>query len=157
MALKVGEKAPDFTAMSDSGSSVTLSGALKNGPVVLYFYPKDETPGCTAEACTFRDRWDDIKGLGAAVYGVSSDSLESHKKFKEKRNLPFTLLSDPDKAIRKLYGATGAILPPRITFVIDECGIIRHVYNSQMNARSHAVEAINALNVIRQNSGKSGN
>ena len=157
MALKVGEKAPDFTAMSDSGSSVTLSGALKNGAVVLYFYPKDETPGCTAEACTFRDRWDDIKGLGATVYGVSSDSLESHKRFKERRNLPFTLLSDPDKAIRRLYGATGAILPPRITFVIDEGGIIRHVYNSQMNARSHAVEAINALNAIRQNSGKSGN
>jgi len=150
MAIKVGEKAPDFKAVSDTGSSVTLSDALKDGPVVLYFYPKDETPGCTAEACTFRDRWDDIKKLGATILGVSSDSLESHKKFKEKRNLPFTLLSDPDKSIRKLYGATGAILPPRITFVIDTDGTIRHVYNSQLNARNHAVEAINALNLIRQ-------
>ncbi|OWP56526.1 MAG: peroxiredoxin [Thermoplasmatales archaeon B_DKE] len=150
MAIKVGEKAPDFKAVSDTGSSITLSDALKDGPVVLYFYPKDETPGCTTEACTFRDRWDDIKKLGATILGVSSDSLESHKKFKEKRNLPFTLLSDPDKSIRKLYGATGAILPPRITFVIDTDGTIRHVYNSQLNARNHAVEAINALNLIRQ-------
>ncbi|QRF75208.1 putative peroxiredoxin [Thermoplasmatales archaeon] len=150
MAIKVGEKAPDFKAVSDTGSSITLSDALKDGPVVLYFYPKDETPGCTTEACTFRDRWDDIKKLGATILGVSSDSLESHKKFKEKRNLPFTLLSDPDKSIRKLYGATGAILPPRITFVIDSDGTIRHVYNSQLNARNHAVEAINALNLIRQ-------
>lgn len=151
MALKIGDKAPDFDAISDAGSTVTLSKTLKNGPVVLYFYPKDETPGCTAEACSFRDKWSDIKELGATVFGVSSDSVESHVKFKENRSLPFTLLSDPGKTIRKLYGATGTIIPPRVTFVIDSGGTIVHVYNSQMNARNHSTEAISALKKIAEN------
>jgi peroxiredoxin Q/BCP len=150
MVLNIGDKAPDFEAKDDSGSGVTLYEALKNGPVVLYFYPKDETPGCTAEACSFRDNWSDIKGLGASVYGVSSDSVESHRKFKEHRSLPFTLLSDPGKSIRKLYGATGLILPPRITYVIAGDGTIVHVYNSQMNAKNHSAEALTALKKLSQ-------
>jgi|YelNatPaOPRAMG01_1025707.scaffolds.fasta_scaffold02052_20 peroxiredoxin Q/BCP len=145
MPLKIGEKAPDFTAVSDSGETITLSGKLKEGPVVLYFYPKDETPGCVAEACTFRDRWEEIRSYGATVLGVSSDSSESHQRFKKNRNLQFTLLSDEKKEIRRLYQSTGFIIPSRITYVIDMDGIIREVYESQLNPSNHAEVAINQL------------
>lgn len=145
MALNVGDTAPDFEAHADNGSTLKLSEILKEKEVVLYFYPKDETPGCTAEACSFRDHWDDIKGLGAEVIGVSSDSTEAHKKFKEHHKLQFTLVSDQGKEIRLKYGVKGSILPPRTTFVISKDGRIVHVYNSQMNAKHHVEEAISAL------------
>ncbi|MGC8561751.1 MAG: peroxiredoxin [Thermoplasmata archaeon] len=145
MSLKVGDKAPDFTGMSDGGENITLSEKLKEGPVVLYFYPKDETPGCVAEACAFRDRWEDVRKLGATVLGVSSDSVESHKKFKTNRNLQFTLIADEDKQIRKAYGATGTLIPQRITFIIDREGVIREVYNSQLNASNHVEVALKSL------------
>ncbi|MCL5874214.1 MAG: peroxiredoxin [Candidatus Thermoplasmatota archaeon] len=149
MPLKVGDRAPDFTGLADSGETIKLSEKLKEGPVVLYFYPKDETPGCTAEACSFRDNWESIKKLGATVLGVSSDSIESHKNFKSNRNLQFTLVSDEKKDIRKAYGATGTLIPPRITFVIDTNGVIREVYNSQLNAANHADVALKALNSLK--------
>ncbi|MCL4450553.1 MAG: peroxiredoxin [Candidatus Thermoplasmatota archaeon] len=145
MPLRVGDKAPDFTGISDSGERITLSEKLKEGPVVLYFYPKDETPGCVAEACAFRDRWEDVRKLGATILGVSSDSAESHKKFKANRNLQFTLIADEDKQIRKAYGATGTLIPPRITFVIDKQGMIKEVYNSQLNASNHVEVALKSL------------
>ena len=145
MPLRVGDKAPDFTGISDSGERITLSEKLKEGPVVLYFYPKDETPGCVAEACAFRDRWEDVRKLGATILGVSSDSAESHKKFKANRNLQFTLIADEDKQIRKAYGATGTLIPPRITFVIDKQGTIKEVYNSQLNASNHVEVALKSL------------
>ncbi len=148
MTLKVGEKAPDFTALTDNNERITLSAKLKEGPVVLYFYPKDETPGCIAEACSFRDRWEDFRKLDATVLGVSSDSTESHKNFKSHRNLQFTLVSDETKEIRKAYGAIGTLIPPRITFVIDRDGIIREVYNSQLNASNHVEVALKTLKSI---------
>ncbi len=152
MQLKVGDRAPDFTGLSDDGGKISLSDKLKDGPVVLYFYPKDETPGCVAEACSFRDRWDEITRLGATVLGVSSDSLESHRKFKSNRKLPFTLISDESKDIRKAYGATGTLIPPRITYVIDKRGIIREVYNSQINASNHVEVALKALKSLSSES-----
>lgn len=152
MQLKVGDRAPDFTGLSDEGGKISLSEKLKEGPVVLYFYPKDETPGCVAEACSFRDRWDEITKLGAIVLGVSSDSLESHRKFKSNRKLPFTLISDESKDIRKAYGATGTLIPPRITYVIDKSGIIREVYNSQINASNHVEVALKALRSLSSES-----
>ena len=145
MPLKVGDKAPDFNGMSDGGAKISLSEKLKDGPVVLYFYPKDETPGCVAEACAFRDRWEDVRKLGATILGVSSDSAESHKRFKANKNLQFTLIADEDKQIRKAYGATGTLIPPRITFVIDKQGTIREVYNSQLNASNHVEVALKSL------------
>jgi len=154
MALKVGDKAPDFSAVSDEGNEVTLSEKLKEGPVVLYFYPKDETPGCVAEACAFRDNWEEIRKLGAEVFGVSSDTVDSHRQFKQNRNLQFTLLSDPNKEIRKKYRATGTVIPPRITYVIDQNGVIREVYNSQFNAASHSQIALKALRAIKENESK---
>ncbi|MCL4447637.1 MAG: peroxiredoxin [Thermoplasmatales archaeon] len=149
MSLKIGDKAPDFTGTSDSGENISLSDKLKEGPVVLYFYPKDETPGCTAEACSFRDRWNDITKLGATVLGVSSDSVESHKSFKSNRKLQFPLISDENKEIRKSYGATGTLIPPRITYVIDKNGTIREVYNSQLNATNHVEVALKTLKSLQ--------
>lgn len=149
MALQVGDKAPDFEAITDEQKTVRLSEILKEKEVILYFYPKDETPGCTAEACSFRDGWEEIRDMGAEILGVSSDSVESHKKFKEHHNLQFTLLSDPNKELRIKYDVKGSILPPRTTFVISKEGIIVHVFNSQLNAKTHVTEAINALKKLR--------
>ncbi|HLH86670.1 MAG TPA: peroxiredoxin [Thermoplasmataceae archaeon] len=143
--LNPGEKAPDFSATTDEGTTFTLSDALKGSPVVLYFYPKDDTPGCTAEACSFRDHWSDLKSLGGRVIGVSSDSTESHRKFKAKYNLPFTLLSDPDGRIRKLYKATGLLIPPRITYVIGQDGIIKKSFNSQLQPKQHVEISLESL------------
>lgn len=147
--LKVGDTAPDFEGLTDENKKVTLKDLISGNNLVLYFYPKDETPGCTAEACSFRDEWDDLVKLETKVVGVSSDSVESHKKFKENRKLPFTLVSDPDKKIRKLYDATGMLLPPRITYVISKEGKIVHAYNSQMNAKNHVNEAKEALKTLQ--------
>jgi len=145
MPLSVGDVAPDFKAKADDGTEISLSELLSKGNVVLYFYPKDETSGCTAEACEFRDRWSEIEHLGATVVGVSSDSVESHVKFKNHHNLQFTLVADEGSRIRKLYKATGLLIPPRITYVIDRAGKIRHVYNSQLSPREHVSQAIMAL------------
>ncbi len=150
MTLRIGDKAPDFSGQTDDGQMITLSDKLKEGPVVLYFYPKDETPGCVAEACSFRDRWSEIQKYGATVLGVSSDSVESHRNFKSHRNLQFTLVSDEKKEIRKAYGATGTLIPSRTTFVIDKGGVIREVYNSQLNASNHAEVAIKSLEMLRK-------
>lgn len=150
MTLQAGEKAPEFEGEIDDGSKVVLSEMLKKGPVVLYFYPKDETPGCVKEACTFRDRWSEIIELGATVLGVSSDDVESHKSFKEHRKLPFSLLSDPEGKIRLTYKAKGRLLPDRVTYVINSDGVIKHVYKSQMNAAQHSEEAIQALKKIKE-------
>jgi peroxiredoxin Q/BCP len=116
-------------------------------PVVLYFYPKDDTPGCTKEACTFRDQYQDFEDAGAAVIGVSSDSPESHKKFAAKHRLPFTLLADRGGKVRTLYGvpATLGLLPGRVTFVIDGGGVVRRVFNSQLDATRHVEEALAEL------------
>ncbi len=149
MVLEMGSKAPDFEGKTDDGRTLRLYDELKNGPVVLYFYPKDETPGCTKEACTFRDNWDDIRALGASVLGVSSDSVEAHKSFKEHRKLQFTLVSDQDGAIRRMYDAKGRLLPDRTTYIIDTDGNIVHAYKSQMSPAKHVEEAIEALTSLK--------
>ncbi|QGA69207.1 peroxiredoxin [Sulfolobus sp. E11-6] len=147
--VKVGDKAPLFDGISDNGEKISLSDFIGKHNIVLYFYPKDDTPGCTREACAFRDNWDLLKDYDVVVIGVSSDDIESHKRFKEKYKLPFILISDPDKKIRELYGAKGFILPARVTFVIDKKGIIRHIYNSQTNPANHVNEALKALKQIK--------
>ncbi len=138
-----GSPAPDFTLPSQKGDSVTLS-ALRGQWVVLYFYPADDTPGCTAEACSFRDSHEDFVDAGAVVLGVSSDSVTSHTKFAEKHSLPFTLLSDEDGALRKTYGVKKSmgLLPGRVTYVIDPEGIVRKVFSSQLGAKKHHTEAL---------------
>ena len=144
--VEVGDTAPDFTLPDATGKDISLA-ALRGRPVVLYFYPKDDTPGCTKEACTFRDQFEDFREAGAEVVGVSSDSSESHKKFATRYKLPFTLLSDRGGKVRKLYGvpATLGLLPGRVTFVIDAGGVVRHVFNSQLDATRHVSEALGVL------------
>jgi peroxiredoxin Q/BCP len=144
--VKVGEQAPDFALSDAHGRTVRLS-ELRGKPVVLYFYPKDDTPGCTKEACGFRDQYEEFQRLGAEVLGVSSDSSASHQRFAAKHRLPFTLLADQGGAVRRLYGvpATLGLLPGRVTFVIDRQGVVRHVLNSQLEAKRHVAEALASL------------
>jgi peroxiredoxin Q/BCP len=152
MPVKVGEKAPDFTLPSQMGDNVTLSEYQGKKNVVLYFYPKDETRGCTREACEFRDRYDVFTSLGAEVLGVSSDTLESHKSFATHHGLPFLLLSDEDGKVRKLYGvpSTMGIIPGRVTFIIDKKGVVRHVFSSQFKPEQHIEEALKILKQLEK-------
>lgn len=143
---KVGEKAPDFSAAASDGTTVKLADFVGKGNIVLYFYPKDDTPGCTKEACSLRDSITDLKELNAIVFGVSFDSVESHKKFIEKFNLPFVLLADTDKKVAIAYGiATDeSKFAPRVTFIIGKDGKIAYV-NPKVNATDHAAEVRAAL------------
>ena len=149
--LKVGQKAPDFAVLNDAGEKTKLS-ELKGKKVVLYFYPKDDTPGCTTEACAFRDGIAEIKKRGAVVLGVSADSVESHKKFKSKFDLNFPLLADTDKTIIEAYGVWKEksmygkkyMGIERTTFVIDEQGKIAHIF-PKVKVQQHYDEVIDAL------------
>ena len=138
---KVGDPAPDFTVTASDGSTVKLKDQLGKGFIVLYFYPKDDTPGCTKEACGLRDGIDEFKGLNATVYGVSFDSVESHKKFIEKYKLPFLLLADTDKKLAIAYGVAGdkSPVPSRSTFVIDKTGKIVFM-KAKVDPATHAAE-----------------
>ena len=142
--IKVGDAAPEFDLTDAAGKRVRLSDFRGKRNVVLYFYPKDDTPGCTKEACSFRDSYQSFTDAGAEVIGVSSDDGTSHQKFAEKFHLPFTLVSDTGGGVRKRYGvpATLGLLPGRVTFVIDRDGIVRHVFNSQLQATKHVDEAL---------------
>jgi thioredoxin-dependent peroxiredoxin len=149
--LKVGELAPDFELEDDSGARVRLS-ALRGKTVVLYFYPRDDTPGCTKEACSFRDSWAAVKASGAAVYGVSPDTVEKHKAFKDKYGLQFPLLSDHDRSVMKAYGAFGPKIMYgkevegviRSTFIIGPDGRIAKVF-PKVKPEGHAGEVLEAL------------
>jgi len=149
--VKEGRKAPDFRLPSSEGGEVSLKG-LRGRPVVLYFYPKDDTPGCTKEACAFRDTQAPLKKRGAIVLGVSGDSLASHEKFKAKYKLNFPLLADADKAVAKKYGAWGEKLlygkkvigMIRSTFVIDGEGVVRKVF-PRVRVEGHAEQVLEAL------------
>jgi len=148
--VSVGDVAPDFTLADQSGTPVRLGDLLGEKSVVLYFYPKDETPGCTIEARAFRDSYDKFSAKDAQVVGVSSDSVRSHGRFARRHNLPFLLLSDPDGAVRRLYGVekTLGLLPGRVTYVIDQTGTVRHVYSSQLRATRHPREALMMLSAL---------
>jgi len=147
LTVKVGDNAPDFTLPSQMGDKVTLSEFFGKKNVVLYFYPKDETVGCTKEACTFRDNYEELTKLDAEVMGVSGQSVESHKSFATHYGLPFILLSDQDNKVRELYGvpSTMGIIPGRVTYIIDKKGLVRHVFNSQTQAPRHVEEAKKTL------------
>jgi peroxiredoxin Q/BCP len=151
-ALKIGDKAPDFKLTDQNGKIITLSQFAGKKDVVLYFYPKDFTKGCTTEACSFRDNYQAFMDRGAEVIGVSADSAESHMKFTSEYKLPFSLLSDPNGALAKSYGVDivlGSLLD-RMTFIIDKSGEIRFVYKSLKNALSHVDRAMNELKALEQ-------
>lgn len=148
--LKVGDQIPDFELYSDNGEKIRTSEVVGKGPVVLYFYPKDNTPICTIESCAFRDEYEYFTMLGAEVFGISADSIGSHESFKDKLNLPFKLLSDADNAVRQAFGVKDMLgmLPGRKTFVVDKDGIIRHIIASNFRAKKHVMESLQYVRTL---------
>ena len=145
--VKIGDKAPDFTLQSNKGESVTLSEFLGKKNVVLFFYPMDESPVCSREAEAFRDANEAFNELGGEVVGISSQSVESHKEFAYHHKLPYTLLSDTDNRVRKLYGISSSlgVVPGRVTYVIDKEGTVTYIFSSQLHPAKHVKEALRAL------------
>ena len=148
--LKAGTTAPEFTATLDDGSTFDLASYRGKKHVVLYFYPKDFTGGCTAQACSFRDNYGLIGEHDAVIVGVSGDSEASHTSFKDTSQLPFPLVADPDRRVHKLYEAVGLIpwMTPRITYVIDKEGVIRTAIRHDFRVKEHVPEVIEALEAI---------
>jgi peroxiredoxin Q/BCP len=148
---KVGDRAPDFTLPGPDGAPVRLGDLTSRKVVVLYFYPKDQTTGCTIEACTFRDAYEDFIAAGAEVVGVSRDDGDSHRRFADKNRLPFVLLSDPDSAVHRLYGVKGwlgGLVTDRVSFVIDRSGVVRMVFSSQLRLATHARKALEMVRAL---------
>jgi peroxiredoxin Q/BCP len=144
ISLKEGEKAPDFTLKSDEGKIVKLSD-FRGKNVVLYFYPKDQTSGCTKEACSMRDNLSLITADNTVVLGVSVDNVDSHKAFKEKEKLNFTLLADPDKTVSKMYSGLNVVnMAKRVTFIIDKNGVIRKIF-PKVDVNEHGKEILAVL------------
>lgn len=142
--ITVGSKIPLFSLSNQNSEQTHIFDYVGKKNMVIYFYPKDDTPGCTAEACSFRDEYEDFKLLDAEVIGISADSPESHKNFATKHNLSFTLLSDDDNKLRNQFGVPTnlfGLLPGRVTYIVDKKGVVKHIFNSQLNARRHVLEA----------------
>ncbi len=146
MALDVGQPAPEFELPDQDGKPVRLS-EHRGRPVVIFFYPRDDTPTCTKESCGFRDAYADFEAHGATVLGVSADATERHARFAEKHSLPYRLLSDRDRAVSKAFGIPQrlGIIPARMTFVLDAHGVVRHVTHADFDAGRHVKEAKEAL------------
>ncbi len=147
MSLSIGDKVPEFELKDQNGAVFNIKSLVEKKAFIIYFYPKDYTPGCTKEACSFRDRYEEFKDLGAEVIGISSDSEKMHKKFAKSYRLPFILLSDSTKRVRKLFGVANTLLgllPGRETYVFDKEGKVIMIFNS-MNAVKHIEKAIEAL------------
>ena len=151
MALKKGDTAPEIT-LQDQEGKIRSNRNLNGKTLVVFFYPKDDTPGCTAEACGFRDNYDLFKVFGAEVWGISGDSQESHIKFSEKNKLPFPLLTDSNNKLRKAFGVPNVmgVIPGRVTYIIDSKGTIRHMFNDLLNGPAHVNDALRVLEEIRK-------
>ena len=145
--LNEGQLAPDFTLFDQDGTPHTLS-LYKGKKVVIYFYPKDDTPGCTKEACSIRDSYDDFTNQDIEVFGISYDNSETHQQFIKKYKLPFNLLSDLDKSVSQLYGTKGAFFPMRKTFLIDEFGKIVKIYD-QVSVLDHGNDILRDFNKLK--------
>jgi peroxiredoxin Q/BCP len=146
--VSIGNRAPSFSLPSESGETVDIGDYIGKRPVVLFFYPKDNTVVCTKEACAFRDSYAEFREIdGAEVFGISTDPVESHRRFSSEYRLPFRLLSDEKGAVREIYGVprTLGIFPGRVTYVIDRDGKVIHIISSQLDYKKHVVEAIKAL------------
>ena len=146
MSIQIGDKLPHFTAVKQDGTAFD-SNSIQNKPVVIYFYPKDNTPGCTTQACSFRDAYQDFQDLGAELIGVSGDSVSSHQNFQQKHKLPFILLSDSDRKLRKLFGVPTALfglIPGRVTYVFDAFGKAIYIFDN-MSAKNHIIKALDSI------------
>ena len=151
MNLKVGDKVPIFILLDQSGNDFDIKNLIGKKAMVIYFYPKDDTPGCIKEACSFRDEYEAFTDKDVAVIGISADNVASHKKFVEKYQLPYTLLSDTDKKVRKLFEVKNTLLgllPGIVTFVVDKEGIIRLIFKNQFGAEKHIIESLAILKEI---------
>ncbi len=149
-ALRIGDPAPDFSLPSSNGEMVRLSDFRGKSAVVLFFYPKDNSPACTMEACSFRDSYEAFREVGAEVIGISSDSEKSHRGFAERFRLPYLLLADADGAVRARYGVarTFGLFPGRVSYLIDREGIVRHIFSSQFQPWRHVAEALEVLKTL---------
>lgn len=146
--IKIGSKIPSFTLSDQNGQAFDIQSVLGKKNLVIYFYPKDDTPGCTKEACSFRDQFEVFADADAVIIGISGQSVESHRKFAEKHRLRFTLLSDEGNKIRKLFGVPTnllGLLPGRVTYVADKTGKVIYIFNSQMQSSKHVDEALRVL------------
>lgn len=147
--IEIGNQVPSFSLPDQNDILFNVKDYIGK-PMVIYFYPKDDTPGCTKQACKFRDDFESFTDLGALVIGISADSVASHKKFEEQYNLPFILLSDTKNEVRQLFGVPKNLflIPGRVTYVIDKNGIIQYVFNSQLSTDKHIENALKKLKEI---------
>jgi peroxiredoxin Q/BCP len=151
MTLKIGDTCPNFSLKNQKGETVNSADLIGSKNLVIFFYPKDETPGCTKEACSFRDMHDEFKSLGCEVIGISSDSVHSHKKFAEKFQLSYILLADTQKTVRAAFQVPAnlfGLIPGRVTYIIDKTGIIRGIHNSQTDPVGHISAALNLVKTL---------
>ena len=143
--MKIGERVPSFELPDQDGQVIRFDDLRGKGPMVLFFYPKDETPVCTAEACSFRDANEDFVAAGATVLGISSDDVASHKRFAEKHKLPYRLLADVGAKVRKQLGVPRGMLgltEGRVTYILDSDGVVRHAHEASLQAQAHVDQAI---------------
>jgi len=146
--IQISDKCPDFQLPDATGKMIQISELIGKKKLVIYFYPKDDTPGCTKEACSFRDSYEDFKNFDCEVIGISSDDEQKHAAFASRHNLPFILLSDKDKVARKLFGVPGnlfGLIPGRVTYIIGLDGIVKGIYNSQTNPLGHIEKALELI------------
>ncbi|MBJ6762166.1 peroxiredoxin [Myxococcaceae bacterium JPH2] len=145
--LQEGEAIPDVTLMGPGDKPVRLKDLLGDKVLVVYFYPRDDSPGCTVQSCSFRDQYEDFTAAGAEVVGISSDSVASHEGFAAKYRLPFKLLSDPEGQARAAFGirSTLGLIPGRVTFIVDRSGIVRHAFDSQIRVGEHVRQALEVV------------
>ena len=146
--IQIGDKCPDFQLPDATGQMIQISEFIGKKKLVIYFYPKDDTPGCTKEACSFRDSYEDFKNFDCEVIGISSDDEQKHAAFASRHKLPFILLSDKDKVARKLFGVPGnlfGLIPGRVTYIIGLDGIVKGIYNSQTNPLGHIEKALELI------------
>jgi peroxiredoxin Q/BCP len=149
--IVIGDPCPIFELPNQDGELVKIESLLGNQNIVVYFYPKDDTPGCTVEACSFRDANQEFLDLGAIVIGISSDSVSAHKKFSNKHQLNFNLLADQNKIARKLFGVPTnlfGLLPGRVSYVINKKGIVSGIYNSMLDPNGHINKALDLLKTL---------
>ncbi len=149
--IKIGDKIPNFTAKDLNGNNFDIQNYIGKKPLVIYFYPKDNTTGCTIQACSFRDQYQDFTDLGAEVIGISSDSVASHQKFSQEYKLPFVLLSDENQKIRNLFGVPKGLLglvPGRVTYVVDKNGVVKMIFDNGLMVKKHISKALEAIKKI---------
>ena len=150
--IQIGDSCPEFTLKNQFSEDYSVNQVLGNINVVIYFYPKDETRGCTQEACSFRDRYEEFQDLGCEVIGISSDSEQKHREFTQKHRLPFILLADTKQVVRKLFGVPGSLfglIPGRVTYIIGKDKKVKGIFNSLLNPQGHidhALELVESLN-----------